>query len=116
MRLAEFASKMSYGDACLEFETATGVNIPKRTIHGFIREIAPMLLSANRPASKAGLGDSTKVRAQASREMNQVRVLMSGEGHLLGLQVNDPWPQVEANVLVSDDEPGLVNAVEAERR
>lgn len=40
MKLAEFASKMSYNDASLEFETAAGVHVPKRTIHSFIQEIA----------------------------------------------------------------------------
>jgi len=37
MKLAEFASKMSYNDASMEFETATGVHVPKRTIHSFVR-------------------------------------------------------------------------------
>ena len=32
MELTEFASKMSYSDASLEFETATSVHVPKRTI------------------------------------------------------------------------------------
>jgi len=60
IRLAEFASKMSYGDACTEFETATGVHVPKRTIHGFVGEIAPRLLEASRTATKAEvvIGDS----------------------------------------------------------
>ena len=118
MRLAEFASKMSYGDACLEFETATGVHVPKRTIHGFVGEIAPRLLEAGKMAAKAEIviGDSTKVRAQASREMNNVRVLISSGGRLLSLKVNEEWPRAEADVLVSDGEPGLVNAVEAGRR
>jgi len=118
MGLAEFASKMSYGDACLEFETATGVHVSKRTIHSFVQEIAPRLLEASRTAARAEIiiGDSTKVRAQASREMNNVRVLISGGGSLLALKVNEEWPRAEADVLVSDGEPGLVNAVEARNR
>jgi len=78
MRLTEFASKMSYGDACTEFETVTGVHVPKRTIHGFVGEIAPRLLEAGRTVAKVEIviGDSTKVRARASREMNNVRVLI----------------------------------------
>ena len=118
MRLVEFASKMSYGDACLEFETATGVHFSKRTIHGFVREIAPRLLEASKMAAKAEIviGDSTKVRAQTSREMNNVRVLISGGGRMLALEVNEEWPRAEANVLVSDGEPGLIDAVKAERR
>jgi hypothetical protein len=118
MRLTEFASKMSYGDACTEFETATGVHVPKRTIHGFVGEIAPRLLEASKMAAKAEvvIGDSTKVRAWASREMNNVRVLISGGGRLLALKVNEEWPRAEADVLVSDGEPGLVNAVEAKNR
>jgi hypothetical protein len=118
MRLAEFASKMSYGDASTEYETATGIHVPKRTIHGFVQQIAPRLLSANRTAAKAELvmGDSTKVRAQTSREMNNVRVLISGEGRMLALEVNEKWPKAEAEVLVSDGEPGLIDAVKAERR
>jgi len=118
MICVEFASKMSYGDASMEFETATGIQVPKRTIHSFVQELAPRLLEANRTAAKAGLimGDSTKVRGLASREMNDVRVLISGGGRMLSLEVNGEWPRAEAGILVSDDEPGLVNAVEAERR
>ena len=118
MKLAGFASKMSYGDACLEFETATGVNVPKRTVHSFVGEIAPRLLEAGKIAAKAEIiiGDSTKVRAQASQEMNNVRVLISGGGRLLSLKVNEEWPRAETDVLVSDGEPGLVNAVEAKSR
>jgi len=62
------------------------------------------------------IGDSTKVRAWASREMNNVRVLISGSGRLLALKVNEEWPRAEADILVSDGEPGLVNAVEAKNR
>ena len=118
MNCVEFASKLSYGDASTEFETATGIHVPKRTIHSFVQELAPRLREANRTAAKAGLimGDSTKVRGLASREMNNVRVLISGGGRLLSLKVNEDWPEAEAGVLVSDDEPGLVNAVESERR
>ena len=118
MRLAEFTSKMSYGDASLEYETATGVHVPKRTIHGFVGEIAPRLLEASKMAAEAEIviGDSTKVWAQASREMNDVRVLISGGGRMLALGVNEEWPRAEADVLVSDGEPGLVNAVEARSR
>jgi len=118
MKCVEFASKMSYGDASTEFETATGVHVPKRTIHSFVQQIAPRLLEADRTAVKAGLiiGDSTRVRGLARREMNDVRVLISGGGRMLALEVNDPWPRAKAGVLVSDGEPGLVNAVEAGRR
>ena len=118
MRLAEFASTMSYRDARREYETATGIRVPKRTIHSFVQEIAPELLEAVKTSAKAEIvmGDSTKVRARASREMNNVRVLISGGGSLLSLKVNEEWPPAKANVLVSDGEPGLVNAVEAERR
>jgi len=64
MRLAEFASVMSYRDASREFETATGVHVPKRTIHSFVMEIAPRLLEANKADIKPGIliGDSTKIR------------------------------------------------------
>jgi hypothetical protein len=48
MKLAEFASKMSYNDSSLEFETATGIHVPKRTIHSFVQEVAPALLEANK--------------------------------------------------------------------
>jgi hypothetical protein len=41
IKLAEYASKMSYQDASTEFETATGISVPKRTIHRFVHEIAP---------------------------------------------------------------------------
>jgi hypothetical protein len=118
MRLVEFASTMSYGDARREYETATGIHVPKRTIHSFVQELAPQLLEASKTAAEADVvvGDSTKVRAQASREMNNVRVLISGGGRLLALGVNEEWPRAKADVLVSDGEPGLVNAVDAEKR
>lgn len=117
MKCVEFASKMSYGDAGTEFETATGIHVPKRTIHSFVQELAPRLLEANRTAAKAGLvmGDSTRVRARATKEMNHVRVLITGGGLLLGLTVNGEWPEAEAGILISDDEPGLIGAVRAER-
>jgi hypothetical protein len=118
MRLTEFASKMSYGDICIEFETATGVHVPKRTIYGFVGEIAPRLLEAGKMSAKAEIviGDSTKVRARASREMNNVHVLISSGGRLLSLKVNKEWPRAEADVLVSDGNQALVNSVKAKSR
>ncbi|MBS7614292.1 hypothetical protein KEJ18_00930 [Candidatus Bathyarchaeota archaeon] len=118
MKLAEFASKMTYQDASLEFETATGVHVPKRTILSFVQEIAPPLLEANKTNSQPGIvmGDTAKVRALKSREMNMVHVLLSDGGQLLHLGVNGMWPSSEAGILVSDNEPGLTNAVNAERR
>ena len=102
----------------LEFETATGVHVPKRTIHSFVKEIAPRLLEANKADTKPGIviGDSTKVRALKSRVMNEVHVLLSDGGQLLHLGVNSEWPSSETGVLVSDTEPGLTNAVNVERR
>jgi len=118
MKLAEFASKMSYNDSSLEFETSTGVHVPKRTIHSFVQEIAPPLLEANKAADEPSiiLGDSTEVRGMESREMNNVHVLLSEGGQLLHLGVNSDWPTVHTDTLISDNEPGLVNAVKAERR
>ena len=118
MKLADFASKMSYNDASLEFRTATGAQVPKRTIHSFVQEIAPPLLEANKTTDKLSvvLGDSTEVRALGSREMNNVHVLLSDGGQLLHLGVNSSWPNVKADALISDNEPGLINAVKAERR
>jgi hypothetical protein len=118
IKLAEFASKMTYGDASLEFETATGIHVPKRTILSFVHEIAPPLLEANKTTIKPGIvmGDSTKVRALNNGEMNDVHVLFSDGGQLLYLGVNGEWPSSEAGILVSDNELGLTNAVNAERR
>lgn len=118
MKLAEFASKMSYQDASLEFETATGIGVPKRTIHSFVQEVAPSLLEANRTGTqpKIVMGDTTRVRALKSREMNEVHVLISEGGQLLHLGVNGEWPRVEAEVPISDNEPGLTSAVKAKRR
>jgi hypothetical protein len=115
MKLVDFASKMSCGDAGLEFEAATGVRVPRRTIHSLVQEIAPRLLEANQASTRQGLvlGDTTKVRALKSREMNEVHVLLSGSSQVLSLEVNGGWPVFEAEVLVSDDEPGLINAVKA---
>jgi len=109
---------MSYGDASREFETATGVHVPKRTIHSFVREISPGLLEANRTNDEPRivLGDSTKIRGLGSGEMNNVHVLLSDGGQLLHLGINQEWPPFEAEVLISDNELGLINAVKAERR
>jgi len=47
-------------------------HFPKRTIHSFVGEIATRPLEANKMVAKAEkvIGDSTKVRTQAGREMN----------------------------------------------
>ena len=118
MKLAEFASKMTYQDASLEFETATGVHVPKRTILSFVQEIAPPLLEANKTTDEPNIimGDSTEVRGLESREMNNVHILLSEGGQLLHLGVNSEWPISEAGILISDNEPGLTNAVNTERR
>ena len=62
------------------------------------------------------IGDSTKIRGLGSREMNNVHVLLSDGGQLLHLGINQEWPPFEAEVLISDNELGLINAVKAERR
>ena len=119
---AEYASKMSYGDASLEYETGTGIKVPKRTIHTWVKEIAPLLLGSYSKAREAepepetvlAIGDSTVVRCMGEGEMNQVRVLINGEGDLLCLKVNEPWPEMKVDILVSDDEPGLAERIEAE--
>jgi len=118
MKLAEFASVMSYRDASRDFETATGVPVPKRTIHSFVKEIASRLLEANRTNDGFGivLEDSTKIRGLRSREMNNVHVLLSDGGQLLHLGINQEWPPFEAEVLISDNELGLINAVKADGR
>lgn len=124
MACAEYAAKMSYGDASTEYETGTGIRVPRRTIHTWVTELAPRLLEAyNRakeqriePETSLVIGDSTSVRGVGYREMNQVRVLVSGDGGLESLTVNEPWPETVVDVLVSDDEPGLAEAVKAERR
>jgi len=116
MKLADFASKMSYQDASLEFQEATGIHVPKRTIHSFVQEIAPLLHGANCRANQTSAtdivqGDSTQVRALIGREMNNVHVLLSNSGKLLHLNVNEEWPKTTAEGLISDNEPGLTNAV-----
>jgi len=126
MACAEYASKMSYGDASLEYKTGTGIQVPKRTIHTWVQEIAPTLLEAYKAEADTNkdtvfplvMGDSTKVRGLGSGEMNNVRVITTGKSstQLQVLGVNTPWPRTHAKVLVSDDEEGLVNAVEADRR
>ena len=75
-------------------------------------------MEASRTAEKLGtvMGDSTEIRGLKSRAMNNVHVLMSDGGQLLHLGVNSDWPHVEAENLMSDNEPGLVNAVKAKRR
>jgi len=62
------------------------------------------------------IGDSTSVRGLGRREMNQVKVLISGDGTLEDLWVNTPWPDREVDVLVSDDEPGLSETIRHHRR
>jgi hypothetical protein len=124
MACVEYATKMSYGDASLEYETGIGIRVPKRTIHAWVKELAPRLLEAynrareqkTKPKTRLVLGDSTVVQGRGFREMNKVRVLISGDGSLESLKVNEPWPEMEMDVLVSDDEPGLAEAVKAEWR
>lgn len=120
MACAEYASKMSYGDAALEYLTGTGVKVPKRTIHTWVKELAPRLLEAykaSRPLEEdMVMGDSTSVRGLGRREMNHVKVLISRDGALEDLWVNDPWPNREVDVLVSDDEPGLPEKIMYGRR
>ncbi len=48
--------------------------------------------------------------------MNNVHVLLSCGGQLLHLGVNRGWPPFEAEVLILDNEPGLIKAVKVERR
>jgi len=55
-------------------------------------------------------------QALKSGEMNEVHVLLSDGGQLLHLGVNNEWPVSEAGILISDNELGLTNAVNAERR
>jgi len=123
MACVEYATKMSYGDAALEYETGTGIRVPKRTIHTWVKELAPKLLEAYKatretrePETNLVIGDSTVVRGIECWEMNQVRALVSGDGGLESLTVNAPWPETVVDVLVSDDEPGLAEAVKAEWR
>jgi len=91
---SEYASKMSYGDASLEYETGTGIRVPKRTIHSWVRELAPRLLEeykeSREPEEKLIMGDSTFERGLGHREMNQVKVILSGSGDLEDLYVNTP--------------------------
>ena len=77
-----------------------------------------MLLEANKADIKPGIliGDSTKIRGLGSGEMNNVHLLLSDGGQLLHLGVNSEWPPFGAEVLISENEPGLINAVKAERR
>ena len=116
---------MSYQDASIEFETATGIRVPKRTIHRFVHEIATPLLKANNPGdypeqeTETLMGDSTEVRALRNREMNMVHVLIlisSNSGSLLHIDVNEEWPSRKADTLISDNEPGLTKAVDAKNR
>jgi len=81
MKLAEYASKMSYRDASSEFERQQEYACQK-TIHSFVQEVAQRLLRAkNAQSHPAGetetmMGDTTEVRALHSREMNIVHVLI----------------------------------------
>lgn len=62
------------------------------------------------------MGDSTGVRGLGRREMNHVKVLISGDGGLEDLWVNESWPMKRVDVLVSDDEPGLPETIRYGRR
>lgn len=121
-KLAEYASKTSYQDASLELETATGIRMPKRTIHSFVQGTAQPLLRANNaqnnPAEETEtiMGDATEVRALKSREMNMVHARISNSGQLIHLNVNDEWPSCRAETLISDNESGLTKAVDAKNR
>ena len=114
---------MSYAKASDCIQAATGVRVPRRTIHHWVNELAPSLLEkalsrGENSISEAGvvMGDSTDVRGLQRREMRHVRVLTDDRGGLLALRVDDPWPRAKAAVLVSDEETGLVEAVTAGRR
>lgn len=118
MKLADFASKMSYNDARIEFKEAIGIHVPKRTIHSFVQEIAPQLheanCKANQPQPKQIVqGDSTQVRALQKSTMNSVHVMLSQKGSLLHLDVNGNYPKTEAEGLISDNEPALTSAVDS---
>jgi hypothetical protein len=119
----EHAVRMSYGKASECIHASTGVKVPKRTIHRWVNQLAPSLLEGAFTGGEAGdedkrvlLGDSTDVRGTGRREMRHVRVLMDADGGLEALRVDEPWPRASAAVLVSDEEPGLVEAVDAGRR
>ena len=86
-----------------------------------VAEIASDLLNANNPQNQPEgktevlMGDSTEVRALASRDMNMVHVLISPDnGQLLHLNVNADWPSCKTDTLISDKEPALTNAIEAD--
>jgi len=103
MLCVDAASRLSYADASTEMENATGLCIPKRTIHSFLAEIAPQLAEANgervrRIRSPVIMSDGTKVHGTGSKK-NEVNVVIGydpkdGSKRLLTASVNESWEEV----------------------
>lgn len=90
----------------------------ERVISRTDNTVSAPILEANKTTIQSGtvIGDTTKARALESRAMNEVYVLLSDGGQLLHLGVNSDWPIVVADAIISDNEPGLINALKTERR
>jgi len=113
MLCVDLASRLSYGDAKKEVKKTNGLEIPKRTIHSFVQEIAPKLKKANEHAvQQEGLqlvvmADGTKVRSIYDTDNDvQVAIAYNPEGGsktLLQASVNKPWNRMEGfHILVCD--------------
>ncbi len=50
---SDLESDASYGRASKQFERITGIHVPKRTIHAFVEQIAPVLEEENMKAAES---------------------------------------------------------------
>jgi len=104
MLCVDAASRLSYADASAEIENATGLSIPRRTIHSFLNEIAPKIAKANEERVRRSripviISDGTKVHGTNKERKNEVNVVMgydpsNGSKRLLTASVNRSWEEV----------------------
>jgi hypothetical protein len=105
MKCADLASVTSYGDASKQFLQITGIHVPKRTIHAFVQQIAPVLKKENErhvqcKKVECGMADGTKTHSIYSTK-NDVNVVIgynSGKKVLLKVSVNEGWDDTAKDV------------------
>jgi len=131
MLLADKASRLSYQDAMIDFQNHTGVKVPKRTIHSFVREIGRQLGEANQARvcceePQVVMVDGTKTHS-IYPSLNQVRIIIGYDQDthrktLIHASVNRDWSHVGRAVntsnssLVGDADRSIYHNLEYEKR
>lgn len=105
MKCSDLASVTSYGKASEQFEKMTGIHVPKRTIHAFVQQIAPILKEENRKHVQSkelehAVADGTKTHSiyKTKNEVNVIIGSSNGEKVLLAASVNREWKDVGMEV------------------